>query len=55
MLEEDDLVALREFRQRIQLLLQSLGVGNEALYHVRPRLFLTRSARLYEVQCLIPD
>ena len=55
MLEEDDLVALGEFRQRIQLLLQSLGVGNEALYHVRPRLFLIHSTRSYEVQCLIPD
>ena len=55
MLEEVDLVALGEFRQRIQLLLQSLGVGNETLYHVRPRLFLIHSTRSYEVQCLIPD
>lgn len=37
-LEQNQLVALRELRDRVELLLETLGVGNEALDHVRPRL-----------------
>ena len=37
-LEQHQLVALRQLRDRVQLLLKALRVGHQALDHIRPRL-----------------
>ena len=44
-LEQNQLVALRELRDRVELLLETLRVGDEALDHIRPCL---KSGRFLE-------
>lgn len=55
MLEQHDFVTLREFRQRVEMLLQALRIRNEALNHVGPRLLLTTDSEDDQIQGFIPD
>ena len=55
MLEQHDVVTLREFSQRVEMLLQALRIRNEALNHVGPRLLLTTDSEDDQIQGFIPD